>query len=183
MVALLCGCTSESLVQNNQDVEQTQTLEQVLSQPYKVKEGDVIDIRIYGEEDLSGEMKIDELGQISVPLVGDVEVSGKTTKEIEDTLKTTFSNGLLKDPFVSVSIAEYRPFSILGEVNNAGSYDYQEGMSIAEAVAKAGGFTYRSNKNNFEVLRSVDNKWVRGYLEVHQRIRPGDIIYVRERVF
>ena len=63
------------------------------------------------------------------------------------------------------------------------NYEFVEGFTVADAVAKAGGFTYRSNQKEVELLRRAENGWVKADANIGEIVKPGDIIYVRERLF
>jgi polysaccharide export outer membrane protein len=86
----------------------------------------------------------------------------------------------LKNPQVSVEVLNYRPFYILGEVNQPGSYPYVNGMRIINAVALAGGYTYRADEDDLWVTRASGNRERAGPTT---QIFPGDVIEVPERFF
>jgi len=145
---------------------------------------DSIKIAVYGEDDLSGTYKIGSNGVVSFPLVGDVNVGGKTTKAVETHLERLLSDGYLVRPDVSIEVDTYRPFYILGEVREPGSYDYTNGATVLKAVALAGGFTYRANKKDVQILKTKDgSSQLYEKTSVNAEISPGDIILVKERFF
>ena len=101
-----------------------------------------------------------------------------------DTLITqAYQNGFLRNPDVSVEIATYRPFFVLGEVGQAGQYPYVAGMTVRSAIAIAGGFSPRAVQHNVDVSRTINGEVVVGRLALNQPIRPGDVLTVRERWF
>ena len=104
---------------------------------YKVGAGDRITVKVAGETDLSGDHLIDGSGNISMPFVQTVSVAGMTTAQIERLIRARLLNGFLKNPLVSVQVVTLRPFYILGEVNTSGSFAYQPGMTVQNAVAIA----------------------------------------------
>lgn len=150
---------------------------------YKLGPGDKLRVVVFGEDSLSGTYKIDGSGMVSVPLLGGVDIGGLNIREAETLLIEALKDGFLKDPKVTVSVAETRPFYIMGEVRRPGSYNFIEGMNVLNAVALSGGFTYRANKKKIEILKSgapdVKPEIVSGEHVVH----PGDIILVKERFF
>ena len=89
----------------------------------------------------------------------------------------------LVNPRVSVQVQNYRPFYIIGEVKSPSSYAYVDGMTYLTAVAIAGGFSYRARKNYVYVVRDDDPEREEMKLDVHDKVRPGDIIRIAERIF
>jgi polysaccharide export outer membrane protein len=89
----------------------------------------------------------------------------------------------LKNPRVSVEILNYRPFYIVGEVNKPGSYGFVSGMKVINAVALAGGFTFRAQKGDIKITRqqSGDESELEGSIETV--VLPGDVIEIGERFF
>ncbi len=150
--------------------------------PYRLGPGDKIRVVVFRHEDLSGEFSLDGSGSFSMPLIGEVRANGMTARELEQHLEQRFADGYLVEPRVSVEILTYRPFYILGEVNRPGAYEYESGMTVLNAVALAGGFTYRAKQDVFLLQRGGANAKpvpVTG----NTRIAPGDVITVQERFF
>ena len=150
---------------------------------YRLGNGDKIRVTVFGEEDLSGTFVVDGKGSISMPLIGEVPVGNLALREVEDAIVRKLQNGFLKKPQVSVEVLNFRPFYILGEVKSPGSYPYVEGMSILKAVALAGGFTYRANKDVMIVTRASDPQEQEQEADANTRIFPGDTIRIKERFF
>ncbi len=102
-------------------------------------------INVYGEEELTGEYVVSTNGMISYPLIGDQAAEGKTLAEFTENLRVALTRYVLQ-PNISVEVMNYRPFFILGEVENAGTYPYAPGLNVVNAVATAGGFGYRADR-------------------------------------
>ena len=151
---------------------------------YTLGGGDQVRIIVFGEDQLTGEFRVDDRGQIAVPLLGNVEAAGLTPeqldKRIEDGLR---AKNLLRNPSVSVEVLAYRPVFVLGEVAKPGEYPYQPGMTMLTAVAIAGGFTYRGVQDYAGVVRTTNGKAVEGKVEPSSFIAPGDVVQVYERRF
>lgn len=162
---------------------QIKAVSEVHESAYVFGEGDSLKVTVFQEDDLSGEYKIDNAGFISFPLIGKVKAAGVSADVVVRMIEEELSQGYLRSPDVMVEVASYRPFSVLGEVASPGNYPYMEGFSIADAVAVAGGFTYRANRKGFEVLRRQQGDWKKMETRVGDDVQPGDIIYVRERMF
>ncbi|MBK1705937.1 polysaccharide biosynthesis/export family protein [Halochromatium glycolicum] len=147
---------------------------------YQLGPGDKLRITVFAEPYLSGEYIVSANGSVSMPLIEPVEVGGRTVQEAEDLVEQGLRAGFIGDPDVAIEVLDYRPFFIIGEVKNPGSYPYVADMSVLHAVAIAGGFTARAAKQKIEiqrdgdVLRSVANT---------TPVLPDDIITVKQRFF
>ena len=150
---------------------------------YRLGSGDRIRIMVYGEEDLSGEFEVDGSGAVSLPLVGEVPAAGLNLREFEDTVAAAYRDGYLVDPRVSVEVLNYRPFYILGEVRNPGKYPYVSGITILNAVAMAGGYTYRAREGQAEIVRAGQTETVITKTPDVTLVMPGDVIRIPERFF
>lgn len=155
----------------------------ILTQPYRLDSGDKLRVVVYGQDKLNTSYTIDQAGNLSMPLIGDVAARGMTTQELESAIEVSLSRGFLRDPDVSVEVEQYRPFFIMGEVRNAGQYPYVSGLTAQTAVAIAGGFTPRAQQGNVDVTRQIKGEIMTGRVPLSDPLRPGDTIYVRERLF
>lgn len=151
---------------------------------YVLGSGDQVKITVFGEPDLTGPYEISGAGDVAFPLIGQVRAAGGTARDLEKRVAKKLKEGYLKNPTVSVEVLKYRPFFILGEVKHPGSYPYKNGLNVLNAVAMAGGYTYRAKSNVWMVTRAGDKK-----LQDHEitngsfMVRPGDTIVVPERFF
>ena len=150
---------------------------------YKLGPGDAVRIVVYGEEQLSGEFRVDGSGRLSLPLVGEVPANGKTTREVEQDLTQRLERGYVKNPKVSAEVINFRPFFILGEVRNPGQYPYVNGMTALSAVAAAGGYTYRAQDQYVLVTRGRDPSKKMYKAPVTAPVLPDDVIRIPERYF
>lgn len=151
---------------------------------YHLGPGDRIRIIVFGQKDMTGEYLVDGSGMLSFPLIGQIRAGGLTAAGLESEITSKLKPDYLKDPKVSVVVLTYRPFYIVGEVKTPGSYPYVSGMSVINAVALAGGFTYRAKEGSFYVDRAGKNgKKTRIDAGPDTSVQPGDVITVRERYF
>ncbi|WP_249780946.1 polysaccharide biosynthesis/export family protein [Bradyrhizobium sp. dw_78] len=150
---------------------------------YVLGPNDRVRVKVYGEPDIAGEYEVDSTGQISVPLAGHVMASGLTTKQLERSIASTLAKGIVRDPRVNVEVALYRPYYILGEVKKSGEYPYRLGLTVLDAVASAGGFTYRANENKVFLRRSGGTAEEVHSLDSPVPVFPGDNIRIPERYF
>ena len=124
---------------------------QVSTPAYRLGSGDKVRVTIFNEKDLSGEFDVNDQGLVALPLIGQVKVGGMSLSEAQDLITQKYGRDYLVNPRVNVEVLNYRPFFILGEVKNPGSYPYVNGISIVNAVALAGGYTPRANRNRIVV--------------------------------
>lgn len=154
---------------------------------YQLGPGDQIRIITYDEPQLSNVFTVGADGGISFPLVGQVHAAGQTPNAFAGTLEAALQNSkLLSHPSVSVEITQYRPISVLGEVNHPGQYPYQPGMTTLDAVALAGGFTYRAVTSHASDWRSAGQDGgpaVEQKIEPGSKLQPGDVVTIYERYF
>ncbi|GAB5379924.1 MAG: exopolysaccharide export protein VpsN [Aliiglaciecola sp.] len=150
---------------------------------YRLGSGDVIKISVFGEDDLSIETRLSQTGKINYPFLGDIQVVSLTVSELETFIYDGLKGDYLISPSVSVSVVEYRPFFIDGEVKKPGGYPYQPGLSIDKAAALAGGYTERASKSKITVVREVGEERVTIAGKSTDTVRPGDIITIQQSFF
>jgi polysaccharide export outer membrane protein len=150
---------------------------------YRLGPGDKLHVSVFNREELTGDFTVGTQGRISYPLVGEMEVSGRTVPEFTTQLTEQLRNGYVRDPIVSVEVAQYRPFYILGEVNRPGAYPYSPGMTVMGAVATAGGFTYRANSRRVFVQRPGETGEDSYPLTSATLVQPGETVRIPERLF
>lgn len=181
-----CGTTDvdpgyEALVEEQHDLPPTGQL----------GVGDEFELRVYYEEELSGEFRVASDGTINYPHIGRIDVAGMTCAEVEEYISEGLSNGVLRAPNVSCSITEYnsQQIYVFGEVANPGSFPYRTDLSVVEAFALAGGFSDRANTNDTKLTRVVDGNEIQVEVPMQEivegrqpnlQLLPGDVIYVPE---
>jgi len=151
---------------------------------YTIGPGDLVSVSVFGEPDLSvKKVKVGSDGNISIPLIGQVNVQGQTVSQLESKLEGMLKAGYMKDPKVTVAILDYRPFYVYGEVKKPGGYPYKEGLTVEKAIAIAGGLTPRASKRKVTLKHegSPDGKGTRVNLKA--RVTPGDVITIGESFF
>lgn len=150
---------------------------------YVLGPSDRVRVKVYGEPDIAGEYEVDGSGSVSIPLAGHIKAGGLTTQQLERAIAASLSKGIVRDPRVNVEIALYRPYYILGEVKKSGEYPYKSGLTVLDAVASAGGFTYRANEGKV-LLRRAGSSVEEAYpLDAPVLVYPGDNIRIPERYF
>ena len=152
--------------------------------PYRLGINEEVRVITFGQEQLTGQFRINDRGVIAVPLLGAIPANNLTTEELEQSIAARLKQKEVMDrPDVSVDIVSYRPVFILGEVNKPGQYAYQPGMTVLTAVAIAGVFTYRAVTDYASILRTTDGHASEGRVPRDMQVRPGDVIDIYERHF
>jgi polysaccharide export outer membrane protein len=153
--------------------------------------GDIFDVRVYNEPDISGSYRITGQGFIRFPLVGLLKVEGLTPTQIEELLRKRLEDGYLRDPQVMVFVKEFnsKKVFVFGEVNRPGTFVFEPQMNIIQAITLAGGFTRTAWKNRTNVTRLIQGEEKKIQVPVEAigegreknfDLRPGDIIFVPE---
>jgi protein involved in polysaccharide export with SLBB domain len=147
---------------------------------YRLGPGDNLQVTIFRQPDMSGQFAIDGEGFLALPLVGEFKAGGLTTRDLENQIEERLKQAqFLVNPQVGVQLLTYRSFYVLGEVSKPGSYEYRDGISLTNAVALAGGYTYRADQSGATIERDGCAFPTR----VDTTVQPGDIITVPERYF
>jgi protein involved in polysaccharide export with SLBB domain len=150
---------------------------------YKLGPDDHVKVVVFGEETLTGDFAVGSTGKISMPLIGDMQAAGLTVQQLTAEIAKALSDGYLKDPKVSAEIIVYRPFFILGEVNKPGTYPYTNALTVQNAVATAGGYTYRANTHKVFIKHEGDTQEHEVPLSGTVPVAPGDSVRIGERLF
>ena len=147
---------------------------------YTLSAGDEVAIVVFGQEDLSMDIKLDENGTLNYPLLGAVSAGGMTVSQLERTITRELSGNYLVNPDVRVSVAEYRQVYINGEVNSPGGYDYKPGLTLDKAIALAGGFADKASKERITLTREINGQAQLFSMRLTDAVLPGDIIEISE---
>ncbi len=154
-----------------------------VSPAYSLGYGDMVSIRVYGEEDLAVETQLNDLGVISFPLLGEVQVLGLTVTEVQEKIAEALKDGYLVDPKVSVSVTEYRRFYVNGEVRQPGGFAFLPGLTVRKAISLAGGFTARAAQNKIFIISDGADSRSPRRVELSSSVEPGDVITIKQRFF
>lgn len=150
---------------------------------YRLGVGDVVNIVVYGEDDLSlSGFRLSESGLIAFPF-GEIQALGLTLLQLETKIANGFRGKYLLNPRVSVIVKEYRPYFINGQVGNPGAFPYRPGLTVRKAVIIAGGFKPRASETSIDVIRESDPQHKQSRIGLEDRVFPGDTITVNESFF
>jgi polysaccharide export outer membrane protein len=185
---MLAGCSAASGIQPAQYAEASASYARPAPMrgsdgPYILGPGDRVNIKVYSDPDMSGQYEVNSSGAVSLPLVGDIKAIGLTTHQLEQTIAARMKGKVATEPHVSVEMASYAPFYVMGEVKKAGEYQYHIGLTVADAIATAGGLTYRANERRIFLRRAGATAEHVVTLDVPVKIYPGDNIRVAESFF
>ena len=150
---------------------------------YRLDAGDKLRVVVYGQEGLTNTYAIDAGGSITMPLIGSVPARGRTPAGLAAEISGKLRNGYIRDPSVAVEIEAYRPFFILGEVAAPGQYPYVPNMSVESAVAIAGGFSPRAQRDRVTLTHTDNAGPGRAVVPLGTPLSPGDTVLVGERWF
>jgi len=165
-----------------------------LNPDYKLGAGDVLEVSVYGEEDLTKEVRVSEGGLITYPLLGQVSVGGLTARKVENLLTDQLGARFLVNPQVNVFVKTFSKVFIYGEVEKPGPYPLEGNMTVLEAITMAQGLTDVANPKKVRVIRSRGRKkeTIRINLnEITQKgrkendivLEPDDVIVVPKSFF
>ncbi len=151
---------------------------------YRLGPGDRIQIKVFGQDDISGEFEISAAGELSVPLIGQITAENLTLGELSEVLTVALDTNFIVDPKVSIEVTNYRPFFILGQVGKPGSYKYQPGLNARMAIALGGGYTRRAREEPITIFRTNSaGELIRFRVDQNAIILPGDTVEVHRRLF
>lgn len=167
------------------------------SNEYKLAPNDLLDFRVFQEPELDAVVRVSGDGQAIFPLVGGVTIKGATISEAIELIKVRYRDGFLKNPQITLTVRTYakKLFTILGQVQQPGSYDIQGGneITLLQAIGMAGGYTKIADPSNVTVKRLEEGgervikcnakRMARGDDKTSFVIKPGDVISVGESLF
>jgi polysaccharide biosynthesis/export protein VpsN len=151
---------------------------------YRLGSGDMISIRVLGEDDLRRErVRLSDAGTVSFPVLGEIKVKGMTVGALEDHITRGLKGRYLVNPQVTISIDEYRSFFVNGMVEKPGGYPFSPGLTVRKAISIAGGFRERAAREKISVIRDDDPTHTSRRVDLNASVMPGDILTVEESFF
>jgi protein involved in polysaccharide export with SLBB domain len=151
--------------------------------PYALRPNDQVRVQVYNEPDITGDYQVDSAGYLSIPLAGRVKAAGLTASQLERSITSRLKGGILNDPRVTIQVSTYAPIYIHGEVKKSGEFPFRPGLTVMDAVAAAGGFTYPADDSRAYVRRSGTSAESVYPLDARVLVFPGDNIRIPERYF
>lgn len=157
---------------------------------YRIAPGDVISVRVFNQDAMSGRSRVRPDGMVTLPFVNDVRAAGLTPEELSKSLKDKLKE-FINAPVVTISLEEERPMqvSVLGEVAHPSAYAFERNAGVLQALAAAGGVTEYGHKDRIFVLRREGGPPTRVRFRfdalIHGdpqanafRLRAGDVVVV-----
>ena len=154
-----------------------------LSPVYTLGYGDVVNIKVFGEDDLTLETQLNDVGTITYPFLGEINIFGLTVNEVQEKITAGLKDGYLVKPKVSVEVSEYRKFYVNGEVREPGAFAFLPGLTIRKAISLAGGFTPRAAQSKIYIISDGDENRKPKLVDLNSSLQPGDVITVKQRFF
>lgn len=177
----VAGCISDGVPGSGPGRELAQASARPAS--YSLRPNDRLRVKVYNEPEITGEYQVDASGFVAIPLAGRIRAAGQTAGQLERIIVSRLNDGVIRDPRVSVEITTHAPFYILGEVKAPAEIAYKPGVTVLDAVAAAGGFTYRANERKVYIRRPGSNFEEIHAMDVPIPVYPGDNIRIPERYF
>lgn len=164
---------------------------------YGLHANDLVEIKVFQEDDLQSTLRISKEGTVNFPLIGVVRIGGQTSQDAARAIRERLARGYLVNPQVSVTVKEYskRRFTVLGEVQKPGAYDMpdRDSIGLLEAIGMAGGYTRiaepariilkRTGSGGETVFKLNAKKMARDHDGRSFEIQPGDVVTVGESLF
>lgn len=148
---------------------------------YRLGAGDTVLVEVFGEPELTVTAKIPQNGRLSYPFLGSIPATGLTPKQLENKIHDGLAGDYLVDPKVTVTISEYRPVFVNGQVKTPGSFPFQPGLTVRKAVSLAGGLTERASDKRISLIAEGDTR--KRQVAMDALVSPGDIVTVEESFF
>lgn len=151
---------------------------------YKLGTGDVITIRVLGEDDLKRDReRVSDAGTIAFPILGQLAVKGLTAAEVAAQITAGLKGRYLVDPQVTVVLEEYRNYFVNGYVQKPGGYPFVPGLTVRKAITIAGGFRERAARDKLTIIRDSDPSQTPKKVDMNAPVYPGDILTIEESFF
>lgn len=151
---------------------------------YRLGAGDRIRVVVLSDTEFSADYEVNSTGTISARMLGTLDVTGKTTGELEQILRDRYNAaGYLRSPRLGVELLSVRPFYIVGEIARPGNFPHVACLRVLQAIAIAGGFTRRASRSRITIRRFFSTFAEEEYVTEDTLVEPGDVIRVQERWF
>jgi polysaccharide biosynthesis/export protein len=168
------------------------------STDYQLRPSDILQVKVFQEEDLTREISVSQELTISLPLVGTIDVRGKSIRQTEEMIRVLYDRDYLVNPQVTLIVMKYaeRAVNVIGSVNSPQAVPFppERGLTLLEAVARAGGFSRLADQSKVRIIRTdakgVSNTYVVNAAKLIDStsgnlwsLQVDDVIQVPERIF
>jgi len=177
--------------------KQTQSLPAAPAADYLLQPSDLLSVQVFQEDDLKREVRISQEYSITLPLIGKVDVKGRTVHQAESLIRDLYDRDYLVNPQVNVVVIEYakRSVNVLGSVNSPGSvlFPQEQGLTLLDAISRAGGFSRLADRRHIKLTRTDVNGKAETYIINADDLIQGtssnawlllvnDVVFVPERI-
>lgn len=163
---------------------------------YVIQALDLLRVQVFQEDDLTREVRVSQEYRIVLPLIGMIDVRGKTVSQLQATIRELFDRDFLVNPQVNVFVIEYaqRSVNVLGSVNTPGAvmFPQEQGLTLLDAIARVGGFSRLADRRKIKLTRKVDGRTASYIINADEIIEGSskdswpllqdDVIFVPERI-
>lgn len=163
---------------------------------YVLLPSDLLRVQVFQEDDLTREVRISQENTINLPLIGSIDVKGKTVRELRETIRELYDRDYLVNPQINVFVLEYakRSVNVLGSVNTPGVvlFPQEQGMALLDAISRVGGFTRLADRKRLKLTRTIEGKTTSYIINADDIIQGSakdpwvlvqdDVIFVPERI-
>jgi polysaccharide export outer membrane protein len=165
---------------------------------YVLRPADILQVKIYKEEDLTREVSVSQEYTVSLPLIGNVSVKNRSVRQVEEMVRQLYDRDFLVNPQVTLIVLKYaeRAVNVIGSVNSPQAVPFppERGLTLLEAVARAGGFSRLADRSKVKIIRT-DEKGVSTTFTINAdklmesrsanlwALQVDDVIQVEERIF
>jgi polysaccharide export outer membrane protein len=150
---------------------------------YVLAPGDVVQVRVYGEDDLSMELAVPGSGRVEYAFVGEFELAGKSVRTVQQEIHDRLLGDYLIEPRVSVSVSGYRDFYVYGEVASPGGYDWEPGLTVRKVITLAGGLKERASGSKWYLVPEGASEANRIKVDEDYPVQPGDTLTIEQSFF
>lgn len=173
------------------DAEQFPATDDYILQPL-----DLLQIRVFQEPEMDREVRMSREAAVMLPLIGRVNLEGKTIRRAEELVQKLYDRDYLVNPQINITVLEYarRTVNVLGSVGQPGEIEFprEEGLTLLEAISRAGGFTRLGDRKKIRLTRQTDSGESENYIinaddmiegdsAEQWSLQTGDLIFVPER--
>ena len=150
---------------------------------YRLAGGDVIQVMVYGEDDLTMRLSIPGNGRVDYAFVGEFMFSGKTVSEVRQEIHDRLLGDYLVEPRVAVTVDVHRDFFVYGEVAKPGGYPWQPGLTVRKAISLVGGLKERASGNKWFLVPEGASESERRKVKEDDLVQPGDTLTIEQSFF
>ena len=187
VIVSLCGAMAAPVMGQGRDQRRD----------YQLQPSDLIRVQIFQEPDLEREVRVSQEGEIFLPLIGKIEVRGRSLRQVEDLVRELYDRDYLVNPQINIIVMQYQPrmVNVMGAVNAPGAMEFppEQSITVIDAISRAGGFNRLADRKRVRLTRTYIGGRVENFVINADELMSGassepwvvlkdDVIFVPERV-